>query len=69
MAIPGEVLHVKETICEDCGTQLPLKVLHSGGGYYIGFFCPICGPYSRESGYYRTPEEAEAALNTGTYNR
>lgn len=44
-------------------------VQSSGGGYYIGTFCPYCGPYSRESGYYRTADEAQAALDSNSYGR
>jgi hypothetical protein len=38
-------------------------------GYYVGFWCDRCGPYSRESGYYRSYEEAEKALSKGSYAR
>jgi hypothetical protein len=38
-------------------------------GYYVGFWCDRCGPYSRESGYYQSREEAEKALSKGTYAR
>jgi len=69
MALPGEVLNTAETTCEDCGTILPLKVLRSAAGYYVGFFCPQCGPYSRESGYYRTYDQAQAALDSGQFGR
>jgi len=43
--------------CSDCGVELDLKVMHSGGGFYLGTECH-CGPYSRESGYFGTHEEA-----------
>jgi len=69
MALPGEVLSTDVATCEDCGTVLPLKVLRSAAGYYIGFFCPQCGPYSRESGYYRTYDQALNALRSGQFNR
>jgi len=43
-----------------------LKVLKSNAGYYIGRMCQdedgCMQPYSRESGYYRTREEAEHDL-------
>ena len=55
-------------VCEDCDVHLVLEVHHSGGGYYIGTRCD-CGPYSRESGYYKTEEAAQAALETGNYGR
>lgn len=51
-----------------CGKVLKLQVLKSNN-YYIGTFCPECGPYSRESGYYKTKEEAEAALKSGIFSR
>jgi hypothetical protein len=37
--------------------QLNLKVLRSKAGYYVGTWCE-CGPVSRETGYYKTMEEA-----------
>lgn len=56
--------------CDDCGEQLPLKVCHSAAGYYIGWFCPNCGPYGRDSvEYYRTHEVATRAMTTETYTR
>ena len=54
--------------CPDCKEKLENKVLRSAGGYYIGTFC-LCGPYSRESGYYRSPEEAQSDLELGRYGR
>lgn len=68
MALPGEIGH-GDSDCMDCGTHLPLKVLRSGAGYYIGTFCPRCGPYSRESGYYPTLVDAQEALRKGTFSR
>jgi len=53
----------------ECGTALDIQLLCSAAGYYIGFFCPECGPYSRESSYFRSREEAEKALNNGFYGR
>lgn len=51
----------------DCGTQLKLEVLHSNAGYYIGTQCPECGPWSRESGYFKTRELAQDALDNNTW--
>ena len=47
--------------CKDCGKRLKLEVLHSNAGYYIGTRCN-CGPYSRDSGYFKNPRDAEIEL-------
>lgn len=52
--------------CEDkgCpGAEGP-KVCSSAAGHYIGYWCDGCGPWSRESGYFRTREDAQAALDS-----
>lgn len=69
MTLPGEVLYLTEARCDDCEALMKIEVLRSAAGYYIGFFCPNCGPYSRESGYYRSREEAEVALKRGAFVR
>ena len=69
MTLPGECINATQTVCIECGTTLDLEVLCSAAGYYIGFFCPECGPYSRESGYYRSRGEAETALDLGFFGR
>lgn len=81
MALPGETVALgAPVICPTCGTQLNMEVLKSPAGYYIGFFCyttpkdgdddRFCyGPYSRESGYYRKREQAEAAMKSGQFDR
>lgn len=62
MALPKEtILTGAESICPDCKEVLVPKVLWSNGGYYIGTRC-ACGPYSRESGYFRSAKEASDAL-------
>lgn len=67
MVMPGETV--------DTGAPLPYEgalpeVLSSGGGrYFIGYNDEDGFPYSRESEYYRTYEEAEEALEAGTYGR
>ena len=70
--LPGETLasqclsqHAK---CEDCKVELIPKVLRSAAGFYVGTFCN-CGPYSRESGYYKTKEAADQALADGSFER
>ena len=55
------ILMGAESICPDCKEVLKMQVLRSGGGFYIGTQCE-CGPYSRESGYFRTREEANKVL-------
>jgi hypothetical protein len=66
MALPGETIASgaphPNGCCPDCGLEMPIKVCMSAAGYYIGTFCDQCGPYSRESGYYRTHKLAEADL-------
>ena len=69
MTLPGECVSDTQTVCMECGTNLTIQVLSSAAGYYIGFFCPECGPYSRESGYYRSRDEAETALDLGGFGR
>jgi len=62
--LPRETIHSGASrVCEDCGTSVVEKVMRSAAGFYIGTECS-CGPYSRESGYYKTREEAEKALKT-----
>jgi hypothetical protein len=69
MALPGETVGEKSCICMDCGAELHIKVCRSEAGYYIGFWCNTCGPYSRESGYYSTAEKAQIALDNDEYYR
>ena len=69
MTLPGECVRDVATTCVECGAHLEIQVCKSMAGYYVGFWCGACGPYSRESGYYRSYEEAEKALSTGNYGR
>jgi len=64
MALPGETMgpNVETFVCPDCGTEMKRDVQQSAAGFYIGFWCNQCGPWSRESGYYPTCEAASAAL-------
>jgi len=62
VTLPGETIATgAPSTCPDCKVKLTLQVLRSAAGYYIGTFCN-CGPYSRESGYYATRNEAERDL-------
>jgi hypothetical protein len=69
MTLRGECVNASHTVCIECGAELSIKVCASAVGYYIGFFCPNCGPYSRESGYFGNREEAESALSSGLFGR
>ena len=69
MTLPGECVNDTQTVCVECGARLEIQVCKSMAGYYVGFWCDRCGPYSRESGYYRNREEAELALSKGLFGR
>jgi hypothetical protein len=69
MTLPGETIGTGASPrCPDCGIMPAMAVHMSAAGYYIGTWCN-CGPYSRESGYYRTREDAERALMVEGYER
>lgn len=62
---PGETIRSGlSDRCPDCGEKLEFTVLKSAAGYYVGTWC-CCGPYTRESGYYRTREECQDAWELG----
>ena len=69
MVLKDECVKDMRTVCKDCKTPLDIQILSSIAGYYIGFYCPLCGPYSRESGYYPSREEAVVALTKGIFVR
>lgn len=49
------------------GVELPLQVLQSAAGFYLGTYDQD-GPYSRESDcYWATRAEAQAALDSGDW--
>jgi hypothetical protein len=63
--IPGEtILNGADAVCPDCHVAPPFEVHRSAAGYYIGTYCN-CGPWSRESEYFKTREEAVKALEMG----
>ena len=54
---------------EYCGRKLPLQVMKSQAGYYIGT-CSDDGPCSRESvEYYRKEGDASTALANSTWTQ
>lgn len=61
MALLGELRGLGGTTC-DCGEELKLQVCRSAAGYYLGYFCGKCGPFSRETGYYVSRADAMAEL-------
>lgn len=48
--------------CPDCKKILKLEVLRSNAGYYVGTKCD-CGPYSRDSIYFKHPKDAQEELD------
>ena len=55
-------------LASQCGYgHLPLRVLKSNAGWYIGTCDECVGPISRESGYFRTETEAQAALDSNSW--
>ena len=69
MTLPGETISTgAPAFCISCKTDMKLEVLMSGAGYYIGTQCN-CGPYSRESGYFLSHDEALTALDEGFTHR
>lgn len=64
-------LKLKDTMTdEEFDTDdLPIQVLSSAAGYYIGQLEPCGAPFSRLSGYYKKREEAERELKSGWIDR
>lgn len=53
-----------------CGRSLPIQVLKSAGGFYLGTFVEDEGPFTRESiEYWPKREHAEDALKHGTWTQ
>ena len=60
--MPGEtILTGASPKCSTCEIAPSFAVCISAAGYYIGTYC-LCGPYSRESDYFKHEADAEAAL-------
>ena len=53
MALEGALKGLGGAEC-NCGLVLVLQLLQSPAGYYLGHLCNRCGPWSRETGYYRS---------------
>lgn len=70
MVMPKETVHLGAPIkCDNtgCPTAKGPRVCRSAAGFYIGYTCKMCGPYSRESGYYATAEAAKRDLEDETW--
>lgn len=56
-------------IAASCGVQLPLEILQTSAGFYIGT-SELGMPFSRESQeYWPSAEDAADALLTGTWTQ
>ena len=56
-------------LARTCGKKLPLQVLKSNAGFYIGTQTES-GPFTRESmEYFRKHSDAESALATGDWTQ
>lgn len=53
--------------CDMCGEVPQLQICKSAAGHYIGYQC--CSPYSRESGYFKSWEDAVLAFGEDAYGR
>ena len=58
--------NIKGQLAAKAGHELPVRVLSSNRGYYIGTFSETLGPVSRESvEYWDKAIHAEEAMRTG----
>jgi len=48
----------ERTKCHECNEEIVQGICRSAAGYYVGSYCG-CGPYSRDSQYFKKREEAE----------
>lgn len=53
-------------LCDDCLEDMPIMVCSSISGYFLGFHCENCGPWSRVTSYIGTFKEAKGLLNSLT---
>lgn len=63
----GEVQY--GALSEACGEKLPLEILKSAAGYYLGTYSER-GPWTRESvQYWRTEAKAKEAWDKGNWTQ
>lgn len=61
---------VKGKLAVQAGHWLPIRVLSSARGYYIGTFSETHGPFTRESvEYWDKAIHAEEAMRTGKWTQ
>ncbi len=56
-----------DSICNICGTKVPLSVHGYSEGFCLGYKCLTCGRSVRHSGYYSSHRKAAEALD-GEYD-
>lgn len=62
--------NIKGLLASKAGFELPVRVLSSGRGYYIGTFSDNHGAISRESvEYWDKAIHAEEAMRTGQWHQ
>ena len=61
--------NVKGVLAARFGYDLPIRVLSSRAGYYIGTFSETHGVVSRESQYFDKRIDAEEAFRKGTWTQ
>lgn len=56
MTIEGELAGVQPVIeCSDCGGKMPFGIQSSAAGYYLGYWCDMCGPLVQRDGLLQDP--------------
>ena len=67
--MPGETIATgAPPTCPECKVTVQYSVCMSAAGFYVGTNCD-CGPYTRDSGYYKTRRECAAAMLDGSFDR
>jgi hypothetical protein len=66
MTLPGETVATGAEIPND---TITIGVMMSAAGYYIGYSDEEGLPWSRESGYFASYEEAAEAFAAGQWHR
>jgi len=67
MAMAGETITLgADPTCGNCGEPLDFRVMQTGAGYYVGTIC-CQGPYSRETRYFASKDEAVLCLVDSEY--